>query len=287
MEAIGMRKQVFSGLGQILPLNMISLAAGRAARLQLPAPLGKPVCSAFVKAFGIDMSEAERPLEEYATIEDVFTRKLKPGIRPIQGELVFPSDGILSVSGPANENSAVQAKGLDYSLAELMFGDDVPPDLYLGWFATIYLAPHNYHRVHSPIKGELKTIRYFPGQLWPVNKPSVRWTPSLFTRNERLVFDLETPDGCLYLAMVGALNVGRVTTPFLDDFTSNASRQQARQGPRTFELDRPHRIVPGQELGTFMLGSTVIIAFDEALAKRYRMDQALSSRPVRLGEPLK
>ncbi len=281
-----MRKQVFSGLGQILPLNMISLAAGKAARLKLPGTLGQPVCSAFVKTFGIDMSEAERPLEDYATIEDVFTRKLKPGARPIEGELVFPCDGVLSMSGPANENSAVQAKGLDYSLAELMFGDDVPPDLYLGLFATIYLAPHNYHRVHSPLKGDLKRIRYYPGELWPVNKPSVRWTPSLFTRNERLVFEIETPDGVLYLAMVGALNVGRITTPFLTDFASNGSLGQARQGPRSFELDRTHKIVTGQELGTFMLGSTVIIAFDEALAKRYRMDHALSSRPVRLGERL-
>jgi phosphatidylserine decarboxylase len=265
---------------------MISLAAGKAARLKLPGTLGQPVCSAFVKAFGIDMSEAERPLEDYATIEDVFTRKLKPGARPIQGDLVMPCDGVLSMSGPANENSAVQAKGLEYSLAELMFGDDVPPDLYLGWSATIYLAPHNYHRVHSPIQGDLKKIRYYPGELWPVNKPSVRWTPSLFTRNERLVFDIETADGVLYLAMVGALNVGRITTPFLTDFASNDSLGQARQGPRSFELDRTHRIVPGQELGTFMLGSTVIIAFDEALAKRYRMDHALSSRPVRLGERL-
>jgi phosphatidylserine decarboxylase len=180
----------------------------------------------------------------------------------------------------------VQAKGLTYSLAELMFGDDIPPDLYLGWFGTIYLAPHNYHRVHSPIKGELKTIRYFPGELWPVNKPSVRWTPSLFTRNERLVFDIESPEGHLYLAMVGALNVGRITTPFLPDFASNDSREQVRQGPRSFDLDRTHRIVPGQELGTFMLGSTVIIAFDEPLAKRYRMDQALPSRSVRMGERL-
>lgn len=281
-----MRKQLFSGLGQVLPLNMISLAAGKAARLKLPGALRQPVCSAFVKAFGIDMSEAERPLEEYATIEDVFTRKLRPLARSMDGELVFPCDGVLSVSGPANANTAVQAKGLEYSLAELMFGDDVPPDLYLGWSATIYLAPHNYHRVHSPLKGELKTIRYFPGELWPVNKPSVRWTPSLFTRNERLVFDIETAEGCLHLAMVGALNVGRITTPFLTDFASNDSRHQARQGARTFELDRTHRIVPGQELGTFMLGSTVIIAFDEALATRYRMDQALSSRPVRLGDRL-
>jgi phosphatidylserine decarboxylase len=286
MEINGMRKQVFSGLGQILPLNLISLCAGKAARMKLPGTLGQPVCSAFVKAFGIDMSEAERPLEDYATIQDVFTRKLKPGMRPIQGELVFPCDGVLSESGPANENSAVQAKGLEYCLGELMFGRNVPPDLYLSWFATIYLAPHNYHRVHSPIGGELKTIRYFPGELWPVNKPSVRWTPSLFTRNERLVFDIETPDGVLYLAMVGALNVGRITTPFVTDFACNDSLGQARLGPRSFELERTHKIVPGDELGTFMLGSTVIIAFDEALAKRYRMDHALSSRPVRLGESL-
>ena len=282
-----MRKQVFEGLGRILPMNLMSLAAGKAARMKLPVPLQNSVCSAFVKTFGIDMSEAERPLEDYPTIEDVFTRKLKAGARPIQGEICFPADGILCVSGPASKNSAIQAKGLNYSLAELMFGDDVPPDLALAWSATVYLAPHNYHRVHSPIKGELKDIRYYPGQLWPVNAASARWTPSLFTRNERLVFDIANQDGHLYLAMVGALNVGRMTTPFLPNFASNASaRGMSRQGPRKFELDRSHRIVPGQELGTFMLGSTVIIAFDEALAKRYRMDQALSSRPVRMGESL-
>ncbi len=282
-----MRKQVFEGLGQLLPMNLVSLAAGKAARLKLPEPVNHSLCSAFVKTFGIDMSEAERPLSDYATIEDVFTRKLKAGARPIQSELCFPADGVLSVSGPTHENSAIQAKGLTYSLGELMFGDDIPPDLDLAWSATVYLAPHNYHRVHSPLKADLKQIRYYPGELWPVNAPSVRWTPRLFTRNERLVFDLETPDGHLYLAMVGALNVGRITTPFLADFASNDSRHgQSRQGPRKFDLERTHRIVPGQELGTFMLGSTVIIAFDEALAKRYRMGQALSSRPVRMGESL-
>ncbi|MCX6127574.1 MAG: archaetidylserine decarboxylase [Proteobacteria bacterium] len=282
-----MRNQVFNGLARLLPLNFASYTTGKLARWQLPEPVNHVLCRRFAKTFGIDLSEAEKPLQEYATIEELFTRRLKPGARPIEADLCSPADGILSVAGVTTANQQHQAKGLSYSLAELMFDDEIPPAINLAWSATIYLAPHNYHRVHSPIDAQLKHLRYVPGELWPVNKPSVRWTPQLFVRNERLVFDLETPDGHLYLAMVGALNVGRIATPFMEDFSTNHGRLRlSQQGSRAYELERSHRIVPGQELGTFMLGSTVIIAFDEALAKRYRMPQALSSRPVRMGESL-
>jgi phosphatidylserine decarboxylase len=282
-----MRKQVFNGLGRLLPLNIASFATGKAARWQLPEPINHMLCSRFAKTFGIDLSEAEKPLQEYSSIEDLFTRRLKAGARPIQDEPCSPADGILSVAGPATANTQVQAKGLDYSLAELMFGDEIPAETKLAWSATVYLAPHNYHRVHSPISANLRQLRYVPGELWPVNKPSVRWTPQLFTRNERLVFDLEAPEGHVYLAMVGALNVGRITTPFLADFATNEGRLRLSQhGSRTYELERSHRIVSGQELGTFMLGSTVIIAFDEAMAKCYRMPEVLLNRAVRMGESL-
>lgn len=282
-----MRHQVFNQLARLIPMNALSLMTGKAARWELPAPVQSLSTKAFVKAFGIDMSEAELALEDYATIEDVFTRRLKAGARPIASELCMPADGILSQSGPANNDLAIQAKGLSYSLRELMYGPQATDVAQLSWFATIYLAPHNYHRVHSPIGGTLKHLRYFPGELWPVNSPAVKWTPQLFTRNERLVFSIENEHGLLNVAMVGALNVGRITTPFVPDFASNAKLRRRPQGsPRILELERAHRIVPGQELGTFMLGSTVIIAFDEALAKRYGMSQALPSRPVRMGESL-
>ncbi len=282
-----MRSKVFDGIGRIVPLNIASSVAGSVSQIKLPAPLNRLLCSSFARTFRIDMSEAEHQLEAYASVQDLFTRKLKDGLRPIESEPCSPADGILSVAGPAVNNTAVQAKGLTYSLSELMFGSKAPSSVHLAYSATIYLAPHNYHRVHSPVRGTLRNLRYFPGELWPVNKPSVRWTPRLFTRNERLVFDLETGEGTLYLAMVGALNVGRMTTPFLEDFASNRGRHKlALDGPQSFTLEHSAALVPGDELGTFMLGSTVIIAFDETLAKRYRMDQAWSSRPVRMGEKL-
>lgn len=282
-----MRSKLFDGLGRIVPLNLASNMAGSLSQIKLPAPLNKVFCSSFAKAFRIDLSEAEHQLEAYTSLQALFTRRLKDGLRPIEGEPCSPADGVLSVAGPAVNNTAVQAKGLTYSLAELMFGRQTPQDVRIAFFATIYLAPHNYHRVHSPVQANLRNLRYFPGELWPVNKPSVRWTPQLFTRNERLVFDLETEHGTLYLAMVGALNVGRMTTPFLEDFATNQGRKRlASQGPQSFKLEQEAPIALGEELGTFMLGSTVIIAFDENLAKRYRMDQAWSSRPVRMGEKL-
>lgn len=280
-----MRITMVNGLGRILPLNAISWLTGKIAEITLPKSLQTSLNTGFAKLFGIDVTEAEKPIGEYRSIEDFFTRKLKFGARPIAGELCSPADGILSVSGLAENATAVQAKGLTYSLKELMFGMNSIETVSLKAWATIYLAPHNYHRVHSPITATLKMIRYFPGELWPVNKPSVGFTPRLFTRNERLVFELETPEGTLHLAMVGALNVGKITTPFLRDFATNNSFLK-KESPQIFCLDKPVSIKAGQELGTFLLGSTVIIAFDEALAKGYRISKAWPSRSIRMGEAL-
>jgi phosphatidylserine decarboxylase len=279
------RITLVNGLGRILPLNAISWLTGKISEVQLPKTMQSSLNSGFAKLFGIDVAEAEKPISEYASIEDFFTRKLKIGARPIAGELCSPADGFLSVSGLADNATAIQAKGLTYSLKELMFGENSTETISLRAWATIYLAPHNYHRVHSPITATLKMIRYFPGELWPVNSPSVGFTPRLFTRNERLVFELETSEGTLYLAMVGALNVGKMTSPFLHNFATNNSPLK-KEGPQVFCLDKPAAIKAGQELGTFLLGSTVIIAFDESLAKGYRISKAWPSRSIRMGEAL-
>jgi len=281
------RVPMTNGLARILPLNALSWVTGKISETALPAALQTPLNKGFAKIFGIDIDEAEKSIEEYPSIEDFFTRKLKAGARPISGELCSPADGILSISGLAENATAIQAKGLTYSLKDLMFGEHGPEAeaISLKFWATIYLAPHNYHRVHSPITARLSTIRYFPGELWPVNSPSVGFTPRLFTRNERLVFELETAKGTLYLAMVGALNVGKMTTPFLPAFATNGSPLKT-ESAQVFVLDEPVSIKAGQELGTFLLGSTVIIAFDEALAKGYRISKAWPARPIRMGEAL-
>ena len=238
----------------------------------------------FVSLFKIDMEEAEKPMVEYNSIEDIFTRALKPGMRNVASDFVSPADGVLSQRGPSIEGKGVQAKGLDYSLQGIVFGQEVHEPANLDSFATVYLAPHNYHRVHSPVSGNLKKIRYIPGELWPVNEPFVRFMPNLFVRNERLVFDIETKSGGkVYAVMVGALNVGRIESPFLDSFFTN---DYFAGNGKPFERSTNFDIKAGDELGTFMLGSTVVLVLDDVASKEFKLQKLASKRSIRMGDSL-
>jgi phosphatidylserine decarboxylase len=273
----------------LLPKNLISYAVGSLVRMRLPQPVSTWVNRAFASAFRLDMSEAEHGLGHYATIEDVFTRTLKPGARPVAPPVCSPADGILARSLPADDGTAVQAKGLTYSLAELVFGDTPrpadPPEL--AWYQTVYLAPHNYHRVHAPFSGTVDALRYLPGDLWPVNVPFVMRIPRLFCRNERLVFDFAlVTGGRAYVVMVGALNVGRMVTPLLPDLVTNATARQSGASASTHRFPTPRPVSIGDELGTFMLGSTVIIAYDKAALAGFTLAQATESRPILMGQSL-
>ncbi|RZA19099.1 MAG: phosphatidylserine decarboxylase, partial [Proteobacteria bacterium] len=134
-----MRIPMVNGLARVLPMNAMSWVTGKVAEIALPAPLQRGLNKGFAKAFGIDTAEAEKPITDYASIEDFFTRKLKAGARPIHGELCSPADGILSISGIADNATAIQAKGLKYSLHELMFGEKGTESVSLKFWATIYL----------------------------------------------------------------------------------------------------------------------------------------------------
>ena len=278
------------GLG-VLPQNLISFALGSVVRAPLPETISRPLNKAFVRIFDINMAEAELPMRSYKTIEDVFTRKLQPGSRKINGQFISPADGILEKSEPAIQGGAVQAKGISYSLAELVFGkkDSPEPDFKPAWFVTVYLAPHNYHRVHSPFAGRVTNLRYIPGRLWPVNKPAVRTVPGLFCRNERLVFDFELAQGGkAHVVMVGAMNVGRMVTPLKPDFVTNAAARQVSGGRATelpLEADAGIREC-GQELGTFMLGSTVIVVLDEKATASLAPKQVKAPHGARMGQSL-
>lgn len=251
------------GLG-ILPQNLVSLAVGGLVRAKLPKSVAYPVNKLFVKTFGINMAEAERPLGAYDTIEDIFTRRLQRGSRRVAEGFVSPADGKLVRSEPVVGKRAVQAKGITYSVADLVFGSGAAPQHGFdpSWFTTVYLAPHNYHRVHTPVPALVTALRYIPGRLWPVNAPAVRTIPGLFCRNERLVFDLELASGGkMWVVMVGAMNVGRMVTPLDPSFVSNASVKSTAT-PR--ETKVKHLLAAGDELGTFMLGSTVVMVMDGA-----------------------
>jgi phosphatidylserine decarboxylase len=270
--------------GKLVPLNLISQATGYLSRLHPPQPFNRWLCQSFVRLFGIDMSEAAQSLDQYGTIEDIFTRALKPDARKIKGRVCSPADGILSCSLPAENGQALQAKKLSYQLSDLVYGTKHHDDL--AHYATVYLAPHNYHRVHSPVTARLVRLRYFPGQLWPVNEPFVRFLPRLFNRNERLVFDFDDPKskGRIHVVMVGALNVGRIESPFWQGFATNGPRQSRRVQEKA--LSEPIEIKAGQEIGTFMLGSTVVVVFDQKAAAYYRLLRTDQKRPVRMGDSL-
>jgi phosphatidylserine decarboxylase len=275
-----------------LPKNLISYLVGAVVRIRWPKKVANVVNRAFAAAFRLDLSEAALPLGDYETIEDVFTRKLKPGVRPISLPVCSPADGVLARSQPAPEGRAVQAKGILYSLEELVYaGCDVPvaDRPRFAWFQTVYLAPHNYHRVHSPVTGRITEIRYVPGQLWPVNVPFVLRIPQLFVKNERLVFDVELAGGGkVAVVMVGALNVGRMVTPLAPDLVTNdGSRQVSQPGVQRLAVD--FAVAAGDELGTFMLGSTVVTAFDDVALARLQprqLVQAETGRPILMGQSL-
>ncbi|MFK7823395.1 MAG: archaetidylserine decarboxylase [Oligoflexales bacterium] len=278
-------------LMKFIPQNFLSFICGYLARLKLPGKIQKILNSLFALSFGIDMSEAEKPCADFNSIEDLFTRKLEVGARRVQGEVVSPCDGFLAISMAPEDGSVIQAKGIKYHFKNLLLGNkpDFDQEFVPGWVSTIYLAPHNYHRVHSPVSGELRSIRYIPGQLWPVNKAAVLKIPKLFIKNERMVFEIETKShGKVYVVMVGAFNVGRIETKFWPKFASNSWDRQFKASP--IELDMRHpaacNIEKGEELGVFMLGSTVVTVFSESFASAFGFYEAQAGEPIRMGQSL-
>jgi len=268
----------------LLPKNLLSWVTGWLARLELPHSLQSWLNEAFAQIFRIDQKAAEKPIRSYKSIEDVFTRRLRPGLRPIMGELVSPADGKLARSGPVAKGQLIQAKGLHYSASELALGRE--QELDAAWFAKVYLAPHNYHRVHLPLSGEIVSVRYIPGQLWPVNLPYVLNFPRLFARNERLVFDFRRPEGNFWVVMVGALNVGRMTSELIPGFVTNADPLELSSAPREFPFEAGKKLQAGDELGVFMLGSTVVLILDSGVAKALSPAPSEGFTPILMGQSL-
>jgi len=232
------------------------------------------------------MSEAEHPLEFYDSIEAVFTRALKPGRRSIAGVVCSPADGTLARSEPALQNMAVQAKGFDCPLPQLIRGTEFDPGLTLNWFFTVYLAPHNYHRVHSPVDGSVERITHIPGKLWPVNDHFIHRVHGVFSENERLVFDIRRPNGgMVYVVMVGAFNVGRMETVLAPGFVTNASPLSSK-GIRKVSMGASRPIKRGDELGVFMLGSTVVVAFDSKALEGISFSPKSTNQPILMGTPI-
>jgi phosphatidylserine decarboxylase len=284
-----MRFSIF--LLTLLPKNLVSYFTGVLVRLRFPEPARSFVNKSFVKIFGLDMSEAEHPLSHYESIEDVFTRKLKPSCRPLTtDDYCAPCDGVLSLTEKIKEGEplALQVKGSSYSIEELLFGKhENAAGFKPVWASTFYLAPHNYHRVHSPIAGHLISIRHIRGTLWPVNPKFLNYIPGLFAQNERLVFEIKQESGgTIYLVMVGALNVGRITTPFSKNIITNNYSSIEKESFET--LEPLVKIDKGEEIGTFLMGSTVVLVFDKESLESFASQPLFvtEKKEVHMGESL-
>jgi phosphatidylserine decarboxylase len=214
----------------------------------------------FVGRYGVDMAEAANPdIASYASFNDFFTRPLKPGARPLAGaDLVCPVDGAISQFGAIAADRIFQAKGHDYTIRALVGGDaDLAAPLEGGHFATLYLSPKDYHRIHMPCDGRLRRMIHVPGALFSVNPATARGVPGLFARNERVVCLFDGPHGAFVLVLVGATIVGSMATVW----------HGVVNPPRPGRLrewrydDEAVTLRQGDEMGRFLLGSTVVLVF--------------------------
>lgn len=274
-----------------LPAGALSRGFGRVADLPLPRAVRKPVLGAFARAVGADPGEAELPLERYETLNRFFTRKLRVGARSWPSDpasVGSPVDGVAGQVGRVREGRLIQAKGRPYALRELL--EEADGEAWRrfegGAFATLYLSPKDYHRIHAPVGGEIRQATHVPGALLPVNAPAVSHVADLFARNERLVCFVDGPFGRVAVVAVGATNVGRISAAFDPAWNAPPGESSWVTNRRGGQLarrvyDPPVAVERGDEIMTFHLGSTVVLVFEPG---RVELDSALKAgEKVRLG----
>ena len=250
---------LFVALQYILPKHLLTALVWRVARIRHVATKDFLI-TRFVDLYEVDIDEVKlKAPAEFSTFNDFFIRELVAAARPIDADsnsIVSPVDGTISAADEIRADSIIQAKGIDYSLDDLLATDLEQARAYIdGTYATIYLAPHNYHRVHSPWNGELVAARYIPGDLFSVNDATVARVNGLFRRNERLVMHFNTDHGPAVLIFVGALNVGSISTPWTGEI-----RPRKYGTVDVVNLStQPTAIKKGDLLGWFNMGSTVIM----------------------------
>jgi phosphatidylserine decarboxylase len=272
-----------------LPERGLSRSFGVVADLPLPRPARRAVLGSFARAVGIDLSEVELPLQEYATLNAFFVRRLRTGVRSWPSgvqTLSSPVDGIVGRFGPIAATRAIQAKGREYSIAELLTDPGEAERFEGGEFLTIYLSPRHYHRIHTPAAGTIDRATYAPGALFPVNAAAVMHIPGLFTRNERVITYLQSARGTIGVVAVGAYNVGRISVAFDPDWGGGAAGWVTNRRPTAplhRRYDPAREISIGEELMAFHLGSTVVLLFEPGVQLRPGLGEG---GELRVGEPL-
>jgi len=257
---------MFIRLLHLIPKKLLSFIVGQLAGLERPRVVVRLAIKWFVSGFKIQLDESRKEFEEFQSVRDVFTRELRRGVRPLGEGLLSPVDGALNECGKIVDGRLIQAKEKMYSLVEFVGDASLAERLDGGSFFTFYLAPPDYHRVHFPIDAAITSVRLIPGTLFPVNSTGVLGVDNLFGRNERLVLRFQSTLGEGVLAMVGALNVGSMELAIDPAIRTNASLLEALgfAKERVWSYDPPLAVGRGEECGTFRLGSSVVLLFEQA-----------------------
>jgi phosphatidylserine decarboxylase len=272
---------------RVLPRERITRLVGRFAEREVPRVVLDPVLSAYVKAFKVDLDEAVVPQGGFASFNDFFTRRLREGIHVVDADpnaLISPADGRLDDVGPIDDTSRFVVKGQTYSGAELLGSVDEAVRYHGGQYAVVYLSPRDYHRVHSPVDGVVTRVRHIPGSLYPVNTIGIEHVPGLFARNERVVVYVQSERfGTVAVVFVGAFVVGRIT------LTIDAPPRPQHGGDvveRDYDPSHAPRLARGDELGAFLLGSTVVLLLPTPEGATWRTSPPPPYGPVRVGQAI-
>lgn len=280
------KDKIFLASQYLAPHRLVSRMFGYASDCR-EAVVKNWMISRFVRRYGVNMHEAvqEDPLA-YESFNAFFTRALKPDARPLDeepGSVLCPADGAISQLGAVEQGRIFQAKGHNYSVTELLGGSVERAEPFLGGdFATIYLSPKDYHRVHMPVAGTLREMVHIPGKLFSVNPLTARNVPNLFARNERVACIFDTEQGPMALVLVGAMIVASIETTWAGLITPY--RRQVRATRYDAAAHQPIHLERGAEMGRFKLGSTVIVLFGSNQIKWADTPSVLG--PVRMGETL-
>ena len=268
----------------LLPKRALNAFAGLMANIKIPVIKNRLIRN-FIKDYDVNMQEArEEQAENYACFNDFFIRHLKPECRPIsQADVISPVDGCVSEIGLITKGKLLQAKGRYYSVSELLASDPALSAQFTnGCFATLYLSPKDYHRVHMPIDATLTEMTYVPGKLFSVQPTTARVIPHLFARNERLVVFFETTVGLMAMVLVGATVVGAIGTQWHGDIRRGRTPERFVYAGKQDINTILHK---ADEMGYFKLGSTVILLFADSLRVKWQ-DTLHAGMSIRYGEPL-
>lgn len=274
-------------LQYLLPKQAITAFAGKFAHLQC-GTLTTRVIRWFIQRYQVNMAEARNPdPASYASFNDFFTRPLKDGARPLaDAAFICPVDGAISQFGRIEKDQIYQAKGHQYSTYTLLAGNTaLAPVFENGHFACLYLSPKDYHRIHMPCDGTLKSMTYVPGDLFSVNPVTAENVPNLFARNERVVCEFESEQhGTFVMVLVGATIVGSMATVWHKENNGIINPPRSQQIKRWEYTQEPITLKQGEEMGRFLLGSTVVMLF-QAGAITFT-DTWHPSKNIRLGETM-